>query len=377
MRTLHPWPSRAIRALLGAIALLVFVVTPASARCPKLLMFDGTNFRTQATTEQAVYWGGTVGVQGFFVNHVMASWQDDVGTRPGSKLWQQLGRFQSVYARHGVVDNFIKVALYKPIDWRDAGEREQVVRNFSHAAALARHAGLKGIAIDLEPYEPTWVDSGDLSAMVQAEASAIAKAMLAAYPKMTLIVIKDALHQNYPHVPLDQLVSRFGTDPGPARHFWHGGYALAIPFLHGLLSADWAHVVIATEVTYEGSDMASPVRQTQDNYAVFMGASHASRTDLSVAPGLWPLGHSYADKSARDTPEQFARHLQSAFGEAKSYVWIYGYGSAWQTGGPYGAAPVTADFPEYVAAIHAMRATCTGSTSSPVATVHREARYPQ
>ena len=241
----------------GALALLLFVTAPASAGCPKLLMFDGTNFHTQATDEQAAYWGDTVGVQGFFVNRVMASWQDDVGTRTDSKLWRQLGLFQSIYARHGVADNFIKVALYKPIDWRDGDALKQVVRNFSHAAALARHAGLKGIAIDLEPYEPTWVDSGELSATVQAEASAIAEAMRTAYPQMTLVVIKDALHQNYPHTPLDELVSKFGTDPGPSRHFWHGGYALAIPFLRGLLSADWAHVVVATEVTYDGADMAA------------------------------------------------------------------------------------------------------------------------
>jgi hypothetical protein len=376
MKTSHPSPSLTARALLGAIALLGLAATAAAADCPKLLMFDGTNFRTQATAEQAHYWGDTVGVQGFFVNHVMASWQDDVGTRPDSKLWRQLDRFQSVYASHGVTDNFIKVALYKPVDWGDAGEREQIVRNFSHAAALARHAGLKGIALDLEPYKPTWVDTGDLSATVQAQGSAIAKAMLAAYPEMTLVVIKDALHQNYPHTPLDQLVSRFGTDPGPSRHFWHGGYALAIPFLHGLLSADWAHLVMATEVTYEGSDMASPVHQTRDNYAVFMGAHHASRSDLSVAPGLWPLGHSYADKSARDTPADFAWHLQSAFGAAKSYVWIYGYGSAWQTGGPYGAAPVTTGFSKYTAAIHAMRASCAGAAAQSAAPGEEDRQLP-
>jgi len=356
--------SRGWKIRFVAFALLVMAMMPAAARCPKLLMFDGTNFQTQTNAGQADYWGNTVGVQGFFVNRVMPSWQDDVGDDPDSKLWQHLSRFQAVYAKYGVTDNFIKVALYHPVDWNDPQQRGEIVEHFAHAAALARHAGFAGMALDLEPYKPTWVDSGDMANTVQAQGAAIARAMLAAYPGMTLVVIKDGLHQAYPHAPLSQVLSQLDQPPAPARHFWHGGYALSVPFLRGLLSVNWSHVVIATEDTYDGSNIVASVRQTQENYASFMRAGQDGRTDLSVSPGLWPLGHSYADKSARGSPAEFARQLQTAFGAARRYVWIYGYGSAWQTAGDYGTGPVTANFSEYVAAIHAVRASCVAGNSS-------------
>ena len=64
-------------------ALLVLLAGPwhlaLAAQCPKLLMFDGFDIRTQNNAQQAAYWGTTVGVQGFFVNSVMAHWQKDVG----------------------------------------------------------------------------------------------------------------------------------------------------------------------------------------------------------------------------------------------------------------------------------------------------------
>lgn len=362
-RSLRPgrqWP-----ASFAAIALLAVVGQCAAAACPKLLMFDGTNFRTQATAEQAAYWGNNVGVQGFFVNNVMASWQDDVGTQSDSALWQQVSRFQSIYSKYGVTDNFIKVALYKPHDWRDAGENDAVVRHFAHAAALARYVGFKGVALDLEPYKPTWAAADDLNAVVQEEGAAIGRAMHDAYPDMTLIVIKDVLHENYPHAPLDQLAAQLGQPPGPAKHFWHGGYALAMPFLRGLLSVDWSHVVIATEETYENSNIEFVVQQTQKNYTLFAGENAAVGMQLGVAPGLWPLGHSYTDKSVRNSPAVFAQNLQAAFGVAKQYVWIYGYGSAWQTDGPYGAGPVTTDFQAYLDAIHQARASCPAAGLSP------------
>ena len=54
----------------GLAALLVLLAGPwhiALAACPKLLMFDGVDYRSQTNAQQAAYWGQTVGVQGFFL----------------------------------------------------------------------------------------------------------------------------------------------------------------------------------------------------------------------------------------------------------------------------------------------------------------------
>ena len=342
----------------GSLSVLAFIIsiTPAWAACPKLLMFDGTNFRSQINAQQAAYWGQTVGVQGFFVNNVMPDWQADVGADPGSALWQRVKAFQAIYSRHGVTDNFIKVALYKGHDWSDPAQNAAVVQHFSHAAALASYAGFKGIALDLEPYVPTWSGAGDsnLAGTIQDEGRAIGEAMHAAFPAMTLVIIKDGMREAFPHTPLAGIRSQLAHPTDVPARAWHGGYAMSIPFLRGLLSVRWTQVVIGTEDTYKNTEIESSVRQTARNYADLANAV----SELSVAPGLWPLGHSYADKSSRVSPAEFQQHLQEAFVAAKQYVWIYGYGSAWQSGGPYGAGRVASNFMQYVDAIHQVRASC-------------------
>lgn len=67
--------------------------------------------------------------------------------------------------------------------------------------------------------------------------------------------------------------------------------------------------------------------------------------DFTVALPMWPLGqHPYTNKSARMTPARFASALREADEAAPDYIWIYGFGSAWQTNGPYGRGVVVNDF---------------------------------
>lgn len=335
---------RSMLGWLGLATLCILLGGPwrlAFAHCPKLLMFDGVDIRTQNNTQQAAYWGRTVGVQGFFLNNVMAHWKVDVGTDPDSELWQEVSQFQSIYSQYGVTDNFIKVALYKVHDWHSARENAAVVQRFGHTAALARHAGLKGVALDLEPYEPTWggpAGGPALAATVEGEGRAIGRAMHAAYPNMTLIVLPDVLDE--------------------AQHY-ENAYALSVPFVRGLLSVHWTHVVIAMEQTYSrNSDGIVPSMQaTRQSFAQLMGRS-AESLHLTAAPGLWTLGPTRLDKSARESSARFEQRLATAFDAAKRYVWIYGKGSAWQTDGPYAPGPVVANFDQYLSAIHQVRASC-------------------
>lgn len=357
-----------------ALVLCAAASLPAWAACPKLLMTAGLNIHKQANPQQATYWGKTVGVQGFMVNYIVSDWQTDVGTDPDSGTWKLLRRFQQIYAREGVTDNFIKIALYKGHDWHNAQANAEVARNLAHAAALAKYAGLKGLALDLEPYAPTWGGSAggpELAQTVEQQGRAIGQAMHKAYPDMTLIVLPDVMRE----------VEHERKSPADWASQHHGGYQLSAPFVRGLLSVPWSRAVIGTEFTYSArAERITPfVQQAAQRYTeAAPGHQHpaaaaaplprAHAASFSIAPGLWPLGPNAHDKSARESPEQFKRRLQTAFANSRDYVWIFGSSSAWQKDGPLGPqpGPVATSFPQFLAAIHAVEAGCTATTASPV-----------
>ncbi len=360
-RLLARWP--------GWVPALVLLIgawhSGSAAQCPKLLMFDGINVKTQAGPQQAAYWGQTVGVQGVFVNNVMGYWQADVGTDPGSKLWQQAKLFQSNYAKYGVTDNFIKVALYKTHDWNSAGQNSAVIEHFAHAAALARYAGFKGIALDLEPYTPTWGGSAGgagLASTVEQEGRGIGQAMIAAYPDMTLIVMPDVLESSDRYKTLKQKLMSgvHQLKSGNTNLSRHENYELAVPFLRGLLSVPWKHVVVGLEQTYSrNSDgIAITVPRSRQLYTEFMQENGATQTVPGIATGLWPLGRTSKDKSAREAPERFAQRLRVASDASDDYVWIYAKGDTWRAVERPDAAPLASNFQQFVATIHQVRADC-------------------
>lgn len=341
--------------LMGALA-----STPARPACPKLLMTAGLSIYKQTNPEQAAYWGQTVGLQGFMVNYIVTDWSTDVGTNPDSGTWKLLRRFQSLYAQHGVTDNFIKIALYSGHDWHNAKQTQQATLNLAHAATLARYAGLKGLALDLEPYKPAWggpAGGPELANTVEQAGRRMGQAMHDAYPGMTLIVLPDVLREvEYEHSLLGGLAGQS-----------HGGYGLAAPFVRGLLSVPWSHVVIATEFTYSAhADRIAP--EMQKALQRYQDAMHGKlEPNFSIAPGLWPLGPNAKNKSARENPAQFKRRLEAAFDQSKEYVWIFGSNSAWQKDGPLGPVPgpVASNFNQFLDTIHQVRAACTATGSPP------------
>ncbi|MGH8184328.1 MAG: hypothetical protein ACREPH_11790 [Rhodanobacteraceae bacterium] len=336
----------------------------AWAACPKLLMTAGLNIHKQTNPQQAAYWGKTVGIQGFMVNYIVTDWQTNVGTNPDSGTWKLLRRFQSIYSKQGVTDNFIKIALYSGHDWHSTQQNKDATRNLANAAALAKYAGLKGLALDLEPYKPTWGGSAgghEFARTVEQEGRKMGKAMHAAYPGMTLIILPDVLREA-------EHEQKSSSDWASTHH---GGYSLAVPFVRGLLSIPWSHVVIGTEFTYSAhaERITLFTQQASQRFHATMGPREKLASSFSIAPGLWPLGPTAKDKSARESPVQFKRRLQTAFDTSKQYVWIFGSNSAWQKDGPLGPTPgpVATSFQQFLDAIHQVRAACHSPVSPGVA----------
>ena len=323
-------------------------------------MTAGLNIHKQTNPQQAAYWGRKVGVQGFMVNYIVTDWQTDVGTNPDNGTWKLLRRFQSIYSQDGVTDNFIKIGLYRGHDWHDARQNQQATSNLAHAAALARYAGLKGLALDLEPYKPTWSGSAggpELAKLVETEGRKMGQAMHDAYPGMTLFVLPDVLRE----AEQDAKAPSGRNDQRP------NGYGLSAPFVRGLLSVPWAHVVIGTEFTYSAhaERIAPLMHQAAARYRDGPHARDAAMANFSIAPGLWPLGPTARDKSARFSSAEFRQRLQVAFDTSEQYVWVYGSSSAWQKDGPFGPVPgpVATSFQQFLDAIHQVRASCASKAS--------------
>ncbi len=313
-------------ARLFAVALCLFFSSCASAS-PKLL-YASLNYNTENNVTDAQYWGQTVGVQGVLINYLMTYWTTDVGATPNS-LWNSAKSFQQTYAQYGVTDNFIKVSIFSNLDWNDQNTVDRYVTDFGNLAKLAKYAGFKGIALDLEPYNSAWGGvAGGTRQIVQRAARLIGAAMYRAYPDMTLIILPDVVYEY--NVTKDLVLAT-------------GGYGLAVPFVHGLFYQPWKQVVLATEGTYSASP-ASIAHWVDVTYSNYVGMFTPGKFPFSVAPGIWPLGQSGLDKSARMSVAQFQQNLAAAYMETDSYVWIFGMGTAWQ---PDKYGPVVSNFPEY------------------------------
>jgi hypothetical protein len=318
-------------ALFGALS------TEPSHSCPSVLMFDGVKITKDLNEDKAKYWGQQIGIDGFFLNYVVSSWQDVVPDSEATPEYLNLRQFQQAYSKFGVTQNFIKTAIYKPVNWQDPAEIAKYVDNFRRAAKMAKFAGIRGIALDLEPYvkgfwevDPANPSKGDI---IYKAGLAIGNAIEEGYPRSPIFIIREVL-------------------------WWQNRavqYALAGRFWDGLMASSVPHFYVGEELTY---DMPSVPSELRDMYRINAMHNHHDPAKVEIAPALWPLGHSYADKSPRVSLDAFRNGLQNVFADHPHYVWIYGFGSAWETGGAYGPQPVASNFQDYVSALRTAKQQC-------------------
>jgi hypothetical protein len=259
-----------------------------------------------------------------------------------------LKRFQRMFAAQGVAENFLKAATVYPsepqFNWADAQQRNLVVRNFRQGARMARYAGLKGMALDLEPYQKNFwaIDPAipNKAQIVLQLGREVGAAIKAEFPQATVIVLPEV--RSYA-----EGTSRIAQN-----------YKLSLEFWQGLLDANFQSLVIATEHSYNVPHPSVIVPNIQRRYAADLRTAAGGGSRMSIAIGIWPLGRTYTNKQANETPAQFKLRLEESFDAGQPYVWIYGHGSAWETGGPYGSGEVDPQFKGFVEAIHQVKARC-------------------
>lgn len=224
------------------------------------------------------------------------------------------------------------------------------MRNFRDAAHLARFAGFKGMAFDLEPYgggpwQPDPADPGR-PAKIRNFAARVGHEIATECPECLVATIPEAL--GYAIMPIPKNTTL------PDR--WFNRYRMSQYFIRGLVSGGIRHLVVATETSYTAPDPTLALRNAHPLYERLRNTS--GNLSISYAIGLWPLGKSYTNKAAHETPENFKRRLEAAMAAGQPYVWIYGHGSAWEAEGPYGSGPVVPNFSRYTAVVHEVKEEC-------------------
>ncbi len=314
-------------------------------------MFGGVDVTKRFDQEDARYWAN-VGIDGFFVLRAVTDWTKSVGNDESSEVYGRLRRFQQIYASQGVAYNFLDISAplksSQPFGWTPP-EIDTVVGHFREAAHLARFAGFEGISLDLEPYQSGFW------------------AVDPAFPNKKIIVyqagrrIGAAIKQEFPNAEIIVIPEVANMVAGGMRNV----YMLSPVFLQGLVEASFRALILGSEYSYRAAAPQIVVPSIMKHHVPLLTSAGVAPGTTSVAIGLWPLGKTYNDKSASETPQSFARRLGLAFAAGQPYVWIYGHGSSWQEDGPYGSGHVDPRFQDFVAALRRVKAQChAGSPSS-------------
>lgn len=299
----------------------LFSVAQAEEAKPKVLFFSALDTRYLSDTVR--HWGKDRGVNGFMLAWVAQWWTPKKEMFKNLKVLKDINRKG---AKYGVDSNFIKVAIgYRELPvWTDDAAWADIVNNFKNIAELVKKSGTRGIAIDTE-----WYNDAALFDPSAAKYKAIDKDMLRTKVYQRGKEIMTTLTKVYPDIEV--IVLQEGN------YHWfvskNKGYEMWIDFYNGMASVkNKKGIVLGVERTYSLLDKASLTKEySQINETMQKYAEDPAfwNERSSIAVGVWPVGKSYEDKSARYSAADFQSQLSYAMALSPRYVWIYGNGAAW------------------------------------------------
>ena len=296
---------------------------------------------------------------GFMLSGIMSNWDDDIWATDGDAstrgkddgTYQRVKSCNDVCRKYGISENFIKVAFYKHVPlWIDDAAWSTLYENFRQAARFARMTGCRGIALDIEyvseQYNLDWegydyqgYSQQDLRTAAVRRGRELVRAMLEAYPDMVFLNLPEG-HYFYGPLASDFIV---GMVNGMAEANAKGGF-------HLLTERTYSMTKILGLLLFAQKVEKDLLKMLDDSARSYW------RERCSIALGGWPLGYyrevfdengnflgysgreetfgnkvvgSYADKSARFSPEEFRQQYAGMLMGSKYYCWIYGHGATW------------------------------------------------
>lgn len=291
----------------------------AQTKNPKVLLFSSIDINYLADTLSD--WGENVGINGFMLCYVADWWT------PKEQIFgniEVLTKINKEGVTYGIDSNFIKVAIgYKELpNWSDDKTWPGVLNNFRNIAELIKQSGTKGIALDTEPYNASLFNTKAerfkstnrdiLKAKVYQRGKEIMQALTAVFPDIEVVILPEGAFYG------------FNRDQG---------YELWIDFFNGMASVkNKKGIVVAGEATYSVTDRNSVnkiYKKINNTMIEHVEDPVFWMERCSIALGMWPLGKSYSDKSARYSVAQFNEQFLQATALSPQYVWVYDHGTAW------------------------------------------------
>ena len=314
---------------------------------PRLLMHSGINIQYLVNTSE--FWG-RMGVSGFLLGYIFFDWQaspfDPYGgpsipnplngtSQPDPVTVDYLLASNQATSGSGITDNGIHVRTFSRVRLFEENKWATIVENFRQAALFAKSSGTSIISIDVEPffaqlgsdYRAGIYSSYDDNWIMQSlfdKGRRIMVALVTTYPDVQVLLMPDG----------DYLYTFFGSQTSASNYkFW-------ISFWDGMASVDNPQgIILGDEDMYRVVDgrIDLPAQILQNiNSTIYSHTQYKQfwLTKASIAPGIWPVGRTFTDKTSRMSVGFFDSFMNLLVGTLSpqysiKYIWIYGDGAAW------------------------------------------------